>query len=158
MKKLIIIVFAVFVTQSYSQGGSEIQLYQSVTPNLERTRIKILSTYDHTLGGVTHIGLDLEKLKLGSHQAIGLSIQFGHTFDNFTIPIEMSPILSVGWMFYDDTSSLRLNLGGDLAYVLNNTCKLHLLITTAKENWHENPTQDKRERVYVASIGISFKL
>ena len=146
----------------HSQGSSEFQLYHSVTDPYNRTSIKALSTYEHN-NGISHLGIELEKFKLGESSAIGTFVEGGYAFTNFKVPIELTTIVSIGYMFYDGYRHMKLKLGLDFAYKISYHFKIHLLATTAQENWisKENSEgfsfdMENTKRKNILSLGISY--
>ena len=161
-KILVLIILFVGIGISHSQGGSEFQLYHSVTDPYNRTSIKGLTTYEHN-NGTSHLGVELEKFKLGESSAIGAFVEGGYAFTNFKAPIELGPIVSIGYMFYDGHKHMKLKLGLDFAYKISYHFKIHLLVTTAQENWISKESfegftfdMENGKRKNILSLGISY--
>jgi len=137
MKQLLIIAL-LLTTVMHSQSGFEIQLYQGAS-DFNRQKIKVLRTHE-SFKGITHIALGTERFTLDNdvikYNAVGIDAEFGYAFTNFKAPIELMPLLSYGWFVYDEGRwGKRLILGLDLAYIISNNFKLHLLVNVGKENW-----------------------
>lgn len=141
------------------QGSWEGRLYHSVYP-IDRTTAKILTTFHHDYTGTSHMGLVFEHFYLGDHQAGSWAVEAGYTFDSFGKKwkwLEIEPMVNMGMMYYEQSSNWRLQLGVDIGYRLNEYLALHLAYLTGKENYHDTPTVDVRERQHVITLGISLR-
>lgn len=153
---LILMILFFGISHSHSQGSSEFQLYHSVTEPYNRTSIKALSTYEH-YKGTSHLGIELEKLKLGNASTLGAFVEGGYAFTNFKAPIELMPIVSVGVMLYNGNRTMKLKLGLDFAYKVSKHFKAHLLATTAQENWlSDSNLVANTKRRNILSLGLSY--
>ncbi len=153
-KSLLLLILIVSCQPIFAQNGFEVQLFNGIT-DFNRTKLKFQTSYEH-FNGRSHLGLNFERFKLSSsieipdliqdttnpdllkdisYNAFGFFGEFGYTFTNFKIPIEMTPLINFGWFTYDKRWGQRFLGGMDLAYIITPNIKLHLLVTIAQEHW-----------------------
>lgn len=170
MKYLLLSLILLICLPMFPQKSFEILAYQSVAPELTRQKFKIQTEYKK-LSGYSHLGLDIERFQLDDYQAVGASVEFGYTFDNFIVPIELTPLVSYGYFWYDGGRvGKRLQVGLDMSYIVTGNMKFHLLANVGHEEWKiltysEIPglkelnaysTEDKLDFALNLYVGISY--
>ena len=168
MKRLIIVLVLSTIMSTTSSitaifaqnSGSEIQFYQgSDLDGNSRSIVKILSNFDYGVNDTFHMGIVFEKFELGPHDAWGWFVQTGYSFGDFKIPLEITPIASIGQMRYEGAHPFRVQIGLDVGYTLLDRVKAHLSITRARENYSINDGQTwESPYVHVISIGLSYDI
>lgn len=147
MKKILLLSLILLTQTMFSQKGFEIQVYQGLTQNFSRQKIKVLSTYEH-FKGRSHLGLDFEKFKLSGYSyknlpeielveftSVGAFVEFGYAMTTLESGVEVMPLASLGWFTYDKRWGQRFLVGLDIAYPINYHIKAHLLFNVSNEKW-----------------------
>jgi hypothetical protein len=134
MKKLFILLLILSFQLSSGQTTAELSVYISAAPDLNSQKAKIQTNF-HYLNGYSNLGLIVEKFKLENIDATQVGVEFGYTFTNFVIPIEMTPIIGYGWFSYEKRAGRRFVFGYDFAYIINRSMKIHALINLSENNW-----------------------
>lgn len=159
--RILIITTLIFISQTecFSQGGTSFQIFygNDVENGNKRVIFKALTTFEHQTG-YSHLGVVAEKFKLGEHNAWGVFFQAGYSFTNFIIPIEITPIISIGRMHFDGAHPFRVLMGAEIGYEITNNIMAGLSLTRARENYTNDGQIWYNPYIHTVSFGVTVDL